>query len=247
MAGSVKGKRGGPDARRERWKEHRSARRAEFVEATISALREHGPDVGMDEIAAAAGVTKPVLYRHFSDKADLYVAVGQRATEMLTERLVPALEEPGSINDIIHRALDAYLCTIEEQPELYRFMIRGGFADRPLDQDPATATEDMIATRLARLLGVYMRLLELDSGAAEPYAFALVGAVEKAGEWWLERQSMSRENLRDYLAQIVWHAIDGAARAGGIELDPDLPLDELMPKEVTQLTVIRGEAGGSGG
>src|SRR5437763_7604163 len=66
------------DARRERWRAHREARREEFVEATIRAVARHGPEVGMDEIAAEAGVTKPVLYRHFTDKADLYLAVGRR-------------------------------------------------------------------------------------------------------------------------------------------------------------------------
>ncbi|MCK2237283.1 MULTISPECIES: TetR/AcrR family transcriptional regulator [unclassified Crossiella] len=238
MADSVKGqpsKRG--DARRERWKEHRSVRRAEFVEATIRALATHGPDVGMDEIAAEAGVTKPVIYRHFSDKADLYLAVGARATDLLMEQIVPAIERRGSPRERISAVIDAYLCTIEERPELYRFMTRRSFADRPVDADPASRTEAMIASRLARLLGEYMRLLGLDSGAAEPYAFAVVGAVEKAGDWWLERQTMSRENLRDYLVNIVWHAIDGFTRISGVEIDPDLPLDFDLPS--TQLRLVR--------
>ncbi|HEY0806144.1 MAG TPA: helix-turn-helix domain-containing protein, partial [Pseudonocardiaceae bacterium] len=81
------------DARRERWRAHREGRREEFVEATIRAVTRQGPDVGMDEIAAEAGVTKPVLYRHFTDKADLYYAVGLRATDMLMSRIVPALAD----------------------------------------------------------------------------------------------------------------------------------------------------------
>ena len=79
------------DARRERWREHREARRAEFVEATVRAIGQHGADVGMDEIAAEAGVSKPVLYRHFHDKSDLYVAVGEWGTELLMQRLAPEL------------------------------------------------------------------------------------------------------------------------------------------------------------
>src|SRR5881227_296891 len=79
------------DARRDRWRKHRIARRAEFIEAALKALDEHGPDLGMEDVAAAAGVTKPVLYRHFDDKADLYDALGQRGTEILFERLIPAI------------------------------------------------------------------------------------------------------------------------------------------------------------
>src|ERR1041384_4390728 len=88
MGESVKGH---GDARRERWREHRAARRAEFVEAALRALDEHGPELGMEHVASAAGVTKPVLYRHFTDKADLFVALGQRGTEILFERLIPAV------------------------------------------------------------------------------------------------------------------------------------------------------------
>src|SRR5699024_4262445 len=71
------------DARKDRWRKHRLARRAEFVEAAIRVLDEHGRELGMDNVAAEAGITKPVLYRHFADKADLHTALGQRGTEIL--------------------------------------------------------------------------------------------------------------------------------------------------------------------
>ncbi|KAA2264090.1 TetR/AcrR family transcriptional regulator [Solihabitans fulvus] len=227
MGRTVKGPNGssdGTDARRERWRGHRETRRAEFVEATIRAIGKHGPDVGMDEIAAEAGVSKPVLYRHFTDKSDLYVAVGQRGTEMLMERMGPALADDGPLLARISGAVDAYLITIEEQPDLYRFVVRRSFTDRPVEQDVVTEDKELIAAALARLLGDYLRAFELDSGGAEPWAHAVVGMVQNAGDWWLERQSMSRQSLRDYLAKIIWHAIDGLLRAGGIEIDPDLPL-----------------------
>jgi AcrR family transcriptional regulator len=224
MARTVKGAHGEPDARRERWKGHREARRAEFVEATIRAVAEHGPDVGMDEIAAEAGVSKPVLYRHFADKSDLYVAVGQRATEMLMDRLGPAIAQDGPIRERIRRIVDAYLCVIEENPNLYRFVVRGSFTDRPVEQDVVTEDKALIAAALARILGDYLRAFEMDSGGAEPWAHALVGMVQNAGDWWLDRQSMTRQSLSEYLATIIWHAIDGLLRSAGVEVDPDKPL-----------------------
>ncbi|QFZ16811.1 TetR/AcrR family transcriptional regulator [Saccharothrix syringae] len=221
MARTVKG---GTDARRERWKGHREARRAEFVEATIRAVAKHGPDVGMDEIAAEAGVSKPVLYRHFADKSDLYLAVGQRGTEMLMDRLGPAIGQEGPIRVRIRHIVDAYLSVIEEHPNLYRFVVRASFADRPVEQDVVTEDKTMIANALARLLGDYLRAFGMDSGGAEPWAHALVGMVQNAGDWWLDRQSMTRASLSDYLTTIIWHAIDGLLRAAGVELDPDAPL-----------------------
>ncbi|MEU7475760.1 TetR/AcrR family transcriptional regulator [Lentzea sp. NPDC042327] len=223
MARTVKG----PDARRERWKGHREQRRAEFVEATIAVVAKKGPDVGMEDVAAEAGVSKPVLYRHFTDKSDLYLAVGQKATELLMERMGPALAADGPIRARIERIVDAYLSVIEENPNLYRFVVKGSFVDRPVEKDVAQEDKNLIAATLARILGDYLRAFDMDSGGAEPWAHGLVGMVQNAGDWWLERQTMSRANLSDYLATIIWHAIDGLLRAGGIQIDPEQPLTQL--------------------
>ncbi|MDX3664354.1 TetR/AcrR family transcriptional regulator [Streptomyces sp. ID05-26A] len=223
MARTVKG----PDARRERWKGHREQRRAEFVEATIAVVAKKGPDVGMDDVAAEAGVSKPVLYRHFTDKADLYLAVGQKATEVLMNRMGPALAADGSIRDRIERIVDAYLSVIEENPNLYRFVVKGSFADRPVEKDVVAEDKNLIAATLARIIGDYLRAFDMDSGGAEPWAHALVGMVQNAGDWWLDRQTMSRANLSDYLATIIWHALDGLLRSAGVEIDPATPLTPL--------------------
>jgi AcrR family transcriptional regulator len=223
MARTVKG----PDARRERWKGHREQRRAEFVEATIAAVARKGPDVGMEDVAAEAGVSKPVLYRHFTDKSDLYLAVGQRATELLMDRMGPALAADGPIRARIERIVDAYLSVIEENPNLYRFVVKGSFVDRPVEKDVVREDKNFIANTLARILGDYLRAFEMDSGGAEPWAHALVGMVQNAGDWWLDRQTMSRANLSDYLATIIWHAIDGLLRSAGVQADPAKPLTPL--------------------
>jgi len=232
--------KGGTDARRERWKGHREARRAEFVEATIRAVAEHGPDVGMDEIAAEAGVSKPVLYRHFADKSDLYLAVGTRGTELLMERVVPAIDAGGPIRARIRGVVDAYLSVIEENPNLYRFVVRKSFADRPVEQDVVAEDKQLIATALARLLGDHLRAFGMDPGGAEPWAHALVGMVQNAGDWWLDRRSLSRSGLGDYLTTIIWHAVDGLLRSAGVELDPDAPLPADLSREPALVRLVGG-------
>ncbi len=179
----------------------------------------------MDEIASEAGVSKPVLYRHFHDKSDLYVAVGEWGTELLMQRLAPVIAADGSPNERIRRMISTYLGVIEQYPDLYRFVVRRTFADKPVRDDPVTAEKTEIANSLSRLLGQYLRALGLDSGGVEAWSHGLVGMVQASGDWWLERQSMSRDNLTDYLARIIWHAIDGVLRSGGIVIDPDEPLE----------------------
>ncbi|HET9139700.1 TetR/AcrR family transcriptional regulator [Actinophytocola sp.] len=208
------------DARRDRWRSHREARREEFVQAALRALAEHGPDFGMEHVAAAAGVTKPVLYRHFTDKADLYVALGQRGTELLFERLIPALNNEEAPVPRIRRSLHAYFSVIEEHPNLYRLLIR-----RPFGRDVVAEDKELIGAALSRLLGDYLRALDMDSGAAEPWGHGIVGLVQNVSEWWLERRTMSRDAVVEYLTQIIWAAIDGIVRQHGMLLDPDQPIE----------------------
>jgi AcrR family transcriptional regulator len=214
------------DARRDRWRKHRIARRAEFVDAALKALDEHGPELGMEDVAAAAGVTKPVLYRHFDDKADLYVALGQRGTEMLFERLIPAINAELAPVPRIRMALDAFFTVIEEHPNLYRLLARGPVAEKPAGSDVVAEDKEVIATALTALLGDYMRMFNMDSGAAEPWAHGIVGMVQNTGEWWLDRRSMGRDSVVEYLTQIIWAAIDGLTRQQGIVIDPNQPLEE---------------------
>ncbi|MEU6643680.1 TetR/AcrR family transcriptional regulator [Saccharomonospora sp. NPDC046836] len=229
------------DARRDRWRKHRIARRAEFVEAALRVLHEHGPDLAMDDVAAAAGVTKPVLYRHFTDKADLYLALGQRGTEILFERLLPVINAELAPVPKIRMALNAFFTVIEENPNLYRLLAHGSFGEKPVATDVVAEDKALIATALTALLGDYMRRFNMDSGAAEPWAHGIVGMVQNTGEWWLDKRSMNRDSVVEYLTQIIWAAIDGLTRQHGVAIDPDRPLGA---GKVVKLTDVRtSEAG----
>jgi AcrR family transcriptional regulator len=222
------------DARKDRWRAHREGRREEFVEATIRAVTRYGPDAGMDEIAKEAGVTKPVLYRHFTDKADLYLAVGTRATDMLMSKIVPALADDGPIYERIRRAVDCYVGFVDEYRELYRFLV---LRPHPTKQDLVQEDKSKIAAVLSELLGAYLKLFRMDPVVAGPSAHGIVGLVQGAVEWWLDHpDEMNREQLTDHVTMLIWHGIDGVLRAGGVTLDPHKPLSFA-----SQLRLIVGE------
>ncbi len=79
------------DGRNTRWEEHRRERRKALVEGALDAIRTHGPRVGMDEIATAAGTSKTVFYRHFADRAGLHRAVAERVDRIVLRDLARAL------------------------------------------------------------------------------------------------------------------------------------------------------------
>ena len=78
------------DGRSARWVRHREERRQSLVDAAIRAICRHGATVGMDEIAAEAGTSKTVIYRHFEDRAGLYRAVAQRVDQRVVGDVSPS-------------------------------------------------------------------------------------------------------------------------------------------------------------
>jgi AcrR family transcriptional regulator len=70
-----------------RWDEHRITRKRELIEHALRAIRKHGAAVGMEEIAAQAGTSKTVIYRHFGDRAGLYAAVVANVHDYIHEGL----------------------------------------------------------------------------------------------------------------------------------------------------------------
>jgi AcrR family transcriptional regulator len=221
------------DGRSNRWRTHRETRRREFVQAALRVLATVGPDLPMDAVAAEAGVTKPVLYRYFADKAALVDAIGEASSELLLDRLLPAMRSASPPLQRIRDAVGAYFAVIDEYPNVYWLLARRPGAEYSAGTtrtvDPVQRDKEFIATALTAILGDYLRVFGLDSGAAEPWAYGITGLVQSTGEWWLVRRSMSRGHVVEYVTQLLWAAMSGVLRAAGIVIDPDRPLPPVRP------------------
>src|SRR5260370_31423332 len=102
----------------------REARTAALVEAAVAAIRRHGPGVSMDEIAAEAGVAKPILYRYFGDRGGLVLAIAARFMDELRTHLRAALALPaGDPRAVLVAAIDAHVGLVQRDPDVYRFIV----------------------------------------------------------------------------------------------------------------------------
>jgi AcrR family transcriptional regulator len=198
------------DGRSARWAAHRAARRDDLIDSVVAAVREHGTDVGMDQIAAAAHTSKPVIYRYFADKNDLYGAVGRRVISEIVAAL-PAASEHTPPRTIFRAWVDAYLSFLSEQTALYHFIER--HQPTTAQTDEVTDPNRLMAEAIAAQLGRGLSLIGSDPRLAHPWAEATVGFVRAAGLWWLENPAqMDRDGLGEYLTTLLW---DGAARIYG--------------------------------
>jgi AcrR family transcriptional regulator len=183
-------------------------RRAAFLDAAVVAIRRDGPKVSMEAIARQAGVTKPIVYRLFGDRDGLLRALGEKlASDVLTE-VTTAMEGAGDDpKEMLRTAIAAYVALIDDETEVYRFVT---------EQTPAGADVTGLSAEVARaiavVLGEQLRERGADSGAAEPWAFGIVGMVHLAGDWWVRTRTLPRDRLVTYLVDLLWD--------GFVALDP---------------------------
>jgi AcrR family transcriptional regulator len=165
----------------------------------------------MDELAAEAGMTKPILYAHFGDKAGLAAAVADRYLMELVPAVLAAFGTGPEPKRMVRTAIDNFIEFVERDPQIYRFLVRGVAAlDRSFIEQ-RLVTE--LGLRIAQVLRGGLRAAGSDTGPAELWSFAILGTVLAGAEWWQARPTMSRADLVDYLTDLVW----GGLGAGGID------------------------------
>jgi AcrR family transcriptional regulator len=223
------------DARSERWREHRKKVRAEIVEAAFRAIDRLGPDLSVREIAEEAGTAKPKIYRHFTDKSDLFQAIGARLRDMLWAAVLPSIDfAHDSVREIIHRTAEEHVNLVDEHPNVLRFFIQGRFPEQSETAARTLNEGREITLAIAEMFNNELREMELDPRAFELAAFAAYGCAAAATDWWLgsdvgSPRRMPHPQFVEHLTTITLGVISGTAEMLGIKMDPDRPLQDVMP------------------
>lgn len=220
------------DGRSTRWAQHRLDRREELVEATLRAIRQHGASVGMDDIAAAAGTSKTVFYRYFTDRAGLYHAVSERVDALILHDLgravgaadVPLADVVARPRELIAAAIDSYLVLVERDPEVYRFVVTAPLLDRSSDRasdhdsepvvDPAARMSGHVAQQMTEVLSAALASAGQDTAPAPVWTHGIVGMVRAAADAWLAGgpgfAGMPRTDLTASLTDLAWTGLAAA-------------------------------------
>jgi AcrR family transcriptional regulator len=199
------------DRRDSRWDEHRRARREQLVRATLTAIDRHGAGVGMEEIAATAGTSKTVVYRHFADRSELYLAVCTQVAERLLAQLRTAMRSSEHPRAMTSAAIGTYLAFLEAEPEVYRFVVSQHAAD---GADPIATLADLIGDEAAAVMAPALAQAGRDPAAAGAWGHGFVGLVRSAADWWLRAgRPMLRTELAAHLTDLAWAGLSGVAPA----------------------------------
>jgi AcrR family transcriptional regulator len=179
----------------------------------------------MEEIAAAAGTSKSIVYRYFADKTGLQIAVAEAVVLQIQGALEGVLRIAPTPRDGLRAMVAVYLEMIESSPNVYAFVTRNGSVESggPLGHflDSVTAlvaapfarglTEEHEGRRTARRPEASAEddtALAARVALAESWAAGAVGFVRGSGEWWLahrdEPASPDREEITAQVAAWLW-------------------------------------------
>ena len=182
-------------------------RREQLLDVGRSLFAEKGFEAtSIEEIAARAGVSKPVVYEHFGGKEGLYAVVVDREMEALLSRITGALTG-GHARELVEQAALALLTYIEEDTDGFRVLTR----DSPVAGGAGTFSSLLndIASQVEHILGREFGRRGLQTKLAGMYAQMLVGMVALTGQWWLEVRKPGREEVAAHLVNLGWNGLRG--------------------------------------
>ena len=165
--------------------------------------------VTVEEIAAKADVSKPVVYEHFGGKEGLYAVVVDREMNYLLDSVTQALmgsrNDGASARELVEQAGMALFNYIDTNPQGFSILVRdspvtaqtGSFASLMLD----------IATQVEDVLAAEFKAHGINDKYAPMYSQMLVGMVAFTGQWWLDVRKPKKEEVVAHLVNLAWNGL----------------------------------------
>ncbi|MFZ3478265.1 TetR/AcrR family transcriptional regulator [Bifidobacterium adolescentis] len=162
--------------------------------------------VSVEEIAATAKVSKPIVYEHFGGKEGLYAVVVDREMRALTDVLINALSDPKAHpRQIVERTALALLTYVEENAEGFRVLTR----DSP-KTDPSNSFNSLlgdVAVRVEDILTEAFKRQHLPAKSVPYYAQMLIGMTVYTCQYWADQRKLSKEQLAAHIVNLAWYGL----------------------------------------
>jgi len=186
-------------------------RREQLLDVGRGLFAEKGFEgTSVEEIAAKAQVSKPVVYEHFGGKEGLYAVVVDREIRTLLEAITVSLTADGAPRALLEQAALTLLDYIENSTDGFRILVR----DSPVAQSTGTFASLIsdVAGQVEHLLGAEFSARDLDPKTAPLYAQMLVGMVALTGQFWLDHRKPKKADVAAHLVNLAWNGLSGLER-----------------------------------
>ena len=197
-------------------------RREQLLNVGRRLFAERGLEgTSIEEIAAQADVSKPVVYEHFGGKEGLYAVVVDREVERFVAMATSLLGGENSMEKFEVAAV-GLLRYIQDNSDGFRILVR--------DSNPSSGSGTFaslisdIASQVEYILGDLFKERGYDAKLTSMYAQMLVGMVAFAGQWWLDARKPELEEVAAHLVNLAWNGLS--------KLDPS---PQLSPEAMKRL------------
>jgi AcrR family transcriptional regulator len=182
-------------------------RREQLIDSAIGVFAAHGYHAAsMNDVADAAGVTKPVLYQHFSSKRDLFVEILTEIGNQLRDTIAKATTEATGPREQIENGFRAYFHYVADHTDAFRVLFGSGARRDPEFAAFARAVETTIAETIAELIVVDGQ----PAGDRELVAHTIVGMTEAASRYWLAHdRHPDIDTLAERVSGLAWSGMRG--------------------------------------
>ena len=185
----------------------RAVREEQLLEVAERVFAEQGyQGASIEDIARAAGVTRPVIYDHFGSKENIYLACVRRARgelERLFDEAAGTSKDPG---DQLWGGINAHMEFVERHGRAWDVLFGQGGAVAGAAGEELTRQRFATVERIAQLFksfasGVTTRV---DETAIQAFAHALSGSGEQLAKWWRHNPELTREQVAGYHMAFAW-------------------------------------------
>ncbi len=186
-------------------------RREQLLDVGRRLFAEKGFEgTSVEEIAATAEVSKPVVYEHFGGKEGLYAVVVDREIRILLDAITDSLSSDAHPRVLLEQAALALLDYIETSTDGFRILVR----DSPVTQSTGTFASLIsdVASQVEHILADEFKARGLETRAAPLYAQMLVGMVALTGQFWLDHRKPKKADVAAHLVNLAWNGLSGLER-----------------------------------
>ena len=184
------------------------ADRSQLLDAAAEVIRTKGPDATMDDIAAGASVTKPILYRTIGDKAALAGALSETLIDHIDRSVTIASASASDPVASFEAAIRGYVTAIDGDRNLFLFV-----NSSPPGTEPFRRLVDRSAASMISVFRTARANVGLDPDGAKTWAWAIIGALQIVTTMWLRDDDRDLDALVRDVSQLLWSGL-GPTLAG---------------------------------
>ena len=164
----------------------------------------------MNDVAEAAGVTKPVLYQHFQSKRELYLELLRDVGGRLEDAIAEATVDAGGPRQQVEAGLAAYFGFVADQREAFALLFAGGART----DDEFLVVAQHVEASIARFVADLIDVDGLDPAHRTLLAYGVVGVAEGTSRHWVDNpEGLGPERLAAQVAELVWAGLRGVRQA----------------------------------